>query len=104
MYVRHYSHAADHTLLVRMMDEAGLHRFTVVVKAHQADIGNSIPTTYHGAVRDVYEEGALIFPCVRVRENFETNADFLRMCAMRIRVPGAVARRLPRRRLVCQSR
>jgi N-methylhydantoinase B len=81
------SHAADHTLLVPVVDAAGVHRFTVVVKAHQADIGNSIPTTYHGSARDVYEEGALIFPCVRVQERFETNADFLRMCAMRIRVP-----------------
>ncbi len=81
------SHAADHTLLVPVMDAAGTHRFTVVVKAHQADIGNSIPTTYHGSARDVYEEGALIFPCIRVQQNFETSQDFLRMCAMRIRVP-----------------
>jgi len=81
------SHAADHTLLVPVVDQAGVHRFTVVVKAHQADIGNSIPTTYHGSARDVYEEGALIFPCVRVQKQFETHADFLRMCAMRIRVP-----------------
>ncbi len=81
------SHAADHTLLVPVVDDGGVHRFTVVVKAHQADIGNSIPTTYHGSARDVYEEGALIFPCVRVQENFETDGDFLRMCKMRIRVP-----------------
>jgi N-methylhydantoinase B len=81
------SHAADHTLLVPVVDDAGVHRLTVVVKAHQADIGNSIPTTYHGSARDVYEEGALIFPCVRVQERFEINADFVRMCAMRIRVP-----------------
>jgi len=81
------SHAADHTLLVPVVDDAGVHRATVVVKAHQADIGNSIPTTYHGSARDVYEEGALIFPCIRVQEHFETNADFLRMCAIRIRVP-----------------
>ena len=81
------SHAADHTLLVPVMDSAGVHRLTVVVKAHQADIGNSIPTTYHGSARDVYEEGALIFPCVRVQENFQTIADFVRMCQMRIRVP-----------------
>lgn len=81
------SHAADHTLLAPVMDEHGVHRFTVVVKAHQADIGNSIPTTYHGSARDVYEEGALIFPCIRVQTDYETNPDFLRMCSMRIRVP-----------------
>jgi N-methylhydantoinase B len=81
------SHAADHTLLVPVVDSAGTHRVTIVIKAHQADIGNSIPTTYHGAARDVYEEGALIFPCVKVQEDYQTSGDFLRMCAMRIRVP-----------------
>lgn len=81
------SHAADHTLLVPVIDDEGRHRFTVLAKAHQADIGNSIPTTYHGSARDVFEEGALIFPSVRVQENFEINQDFVRMCRMRIRVP-----------------
>ncbi|TNE37821.1 MAG: hydantoinase B/oxoprolinase family protein [Sphingomonadales bacterium] len=81
------SHAADWTLLVPVMDNDGRHRFTVVVKAHQADIGNSIPTTYHGSAKDVYEEGALIFPSTKVQSNYETNADFRRMCEMRIRVP-----------------
>ena len=54
------SHPADHTILVPVIDDEGVHRFTVVAKAHQADIGNSIPTTYHGTASDVYEEGALI--------------------------------------------
>lgn len=81
------SHAADHTILVPIIDDDGIHRFTVLAKAHQADIGNSIPTTYHGAAKDVYEEGALIFPSVKVQENYQTNEDFVRMCRMRIRVP-----------------
>lgn len=81
------SHPADHSILVPVIDDEGVHRFTVVAKAHQADIGNSIPTTYHGTARDVYEEGALIFPAVKVEENYETNADIVRMCEMRIRVP-----------------
>jgi N-methylhydantoinase B len=81
------SHAADHTILIPVIDDDGVHRFTVLAKAHQADIGNSIPTTYHGSARDVYEEGALIFPSVKVQENYETNQDFVRMCRMRIRVP-----------------
>ena len=58
-----------------------------MAKAHQADIGNSIPTTYHGTARDVYEEGALIFPAVQVVKNYETIEDIIRMCRMRIRVP-----------------
>jgi len=81
------SHAADHTLLVPVIDKAGIHRATVLAKAHQADIGNSIPTTYHGMARDVYEEGALIFPAVKVQEDYRTNMDIVRMCRLRIRVP-----------------
>lgn len=81
------SHAADHTILIPVIDDDGVHRYTVAAKAHQADIGNSIPTTYHGTARDVYEEGALIFPAVKVQENYEYNMDIVRMCQLRIRVP-----------------
>jgi N-methylhydantoinase B len=81
------SHAADHTILVPVIDAAGTHHFTMLVKAHQADIGNSIATTYMAQARDVYEEGALIFPAVRVQQNYQTNEDIVRMCASRIRVP-----------------
>lgn len=81
------SHPADHTLIVPVIDDAGTHHFTVLAKAHQADCGNSQPTTYMGNARDVYEEGALIFPGVKVQENFENIGDVIRMCMMRIRVP-----------------
>lgn len=81
------SHPADHTLLVPVMDDAGRHRFTVVAKAHQADCGNSVPTTYMGSAKDVYEEGALIFPAVQVQRDFQNIDDIVRMCRMRIRVP-----------------
>ena len=81
------SHPADHTILVPVIDDDGRHRFTVVAKAHQADCGNSVATTYHGAARDVYEEGALIFPAVQVQRGYETIDDIVRMCRMRIRVP-----------------
>ena len=43
--------------LEQAADDAGIHRYTVLAKAHQADIGNSVPTTYFAAARDVYEEG-----------------------------------------------
>ena len=39
------SHPADHTILVPVIDAAGVHQFTVWVKAHQADCGNSIQLT-----------------------------------------------------------
>jgi len=81
------SHAADHTMLVPVFDGEGRHHFTVLVKAHQADCGNSLPTTYMGAARDVYEEGALIFPAVKVQSDYRDIDDIIRMCEMRIRVP-----------------
>jgi N-methylhydantoinase B len=72
------SHPADHTIIMPVIDDDGTHHFT---------IGNSIPTTYHGTARDVYEEGALIFPAVQVMKDYETVDDIIRMCQMRIRVP-----------------
>ncbi|MET1039962.1 MAG: hydantoinase B/oxoprolinase family protein [Acidimicrobiales bacterium] len=81
------THPADHSLLVPVVDADGVHRFTVLAKAHQADCGNSVPTTYMVSARDVYEEGALIFPAVQVQRDYEDIQDVLRMCEMRIRVP-----------------
>ena len=81
------SHAADHTLIVPVIDDDGVHQFTVMAKAHQADIGNSQPTTYFAAAEDVYQEGALLFPSVQVQQNYEMREDIVRMCQMRIRVP-----------------
>jgi len=81
------SHPADHTILVPVIDDRGEHHFTVLAKAHQADCGNSQPTTYLGSARDVYEEGALIFPAVQVQRDYRNVEDIIRMCRMRIRVP-----------------
>lgn len=80
------THAADQSVLVPIFID-GEHLFTAVAKAHQADIGNSRPTTYHAFARDVYEEGALIFPCMRVQRHYAMNEDIVRMCMSRIRVP-----------------
>jgi N-methylhydantoinase B len=81
------SHAGDHTLLVPVIDSADVHRFTVVVKAHVADCGNSVPSTLYATAIDVYQEGALIFPSVQVQRDYQDCADIMRMCMMRIRVP-----------------
>ena len=81
------SHPADHTILVPVVDDDGIHRLTVCAKAHQADIGNSKPTTYMATASDVYEEGALIFPGTRVQRDYEDIADIIRMCELRFRVP-----------------
>lgn len=80
------SHAADHSILVPVFVE-GRHLFTAVTKAHQADCGNALPTTFSPTARDVYEEGALIFPCVRVQRDYQDIEDIVRMCQVRIRVP-----------------
>jgi N-methylhydantoinase B len=81
------SHAGDHCLIAPVIDENGVHRATAFVKAHMADIGNSEPTTLMATARDVYEEGALIFPCVKIQEDYRDIDDVIRMCETRIRVP-----------------
>lgn len=80
------THPADHMIMVPVFID-GVHLFTTCAKAHQADCGNSIPSTYHAYAKDIYEEGALIFPCVRVQKNFQDVNDIIRMCKRRIRVP-----------------
>tara|TARA_B100001057_G_C22807556_1_gene934097 strand:+ start:29 stop:1792 length:1764 start_codon:yes stop_codon:yes gene_type:complete len=81
------THAADHTFLVPVFFE-GKHLFTAIAKAHQADIGNSLPTTYMAKAKDIYEEGALIFSMVKIQENYQMNDDIVRMMRKRIRVPS----------------
>jgi N-methylhydantoinase B len=80
------THAADHTILVPVFCDDDL-MFICLCRGHQADIGNSIPTTYHAKAKDVYEEGAIIFPCVKVQSNYKDNQDIIGICKMRIRVP-----------------
>jgi N-methylhydantoinase B len=81
------SHAADHAIMVPVIDDAGTHRLTAFAKAHQADCGNAAPTSYFGTGRDVYEEGALIFPAVQIQRDYRDIDDLIRMCRLRIRVP-----------------
>lgn len=80
------THTADHTILVPVF-VAGEHVFTASAKAHQADCGNAEPSTYMAYVADVYAEGGLLFPCVKVQENYADVQDVIRMCRRRIRVP-----------------
>ena len=80
------SHPADHAILAPVFHE-GRHLFTVCAKAHQADCGNALPTTYSPWPVDVYQEGALILPCVRVQRRFLDEQDVIRVCRARIRVP-----------------
>ncbi len=81
------THPADWTILMPVVDDQGRHRATVYAKAHMADCGNSIPTTFFATAKDVYEEGALIFPCVKIQRDYQLDDDFVRLCRLRIRVP-----------------
>lgn len=81
------SHAADWCVVIPVIDDARVHHYTVLAKAHLADCGNSVPTTYVADATDVYNEGALIFPCVKVQEGYEDCEDIIRMARVRIRVP-----------------
>jgi N-methylhydantoinase B len=81
------SHAADWCVLMPVIDDHGTHHFTVFAKAHVADCGNSIPTTFYATAKDVYQEGALIFPCQKVQRAYEIDQDFVRQCKVRLRVP-----------------
>ena len=80
------THTADHTILVPVFVD-GEHLFTASAKAHQADCGNAEPSTYMTYVEDVYAEGGLVFPCVKVQRDYEDIDDIIRMCRRRIRVP-----------------
>lgn len=80
------SHAADVIAMVPVFID-GKHTFTTCVLAHQADIGNALPSTYVPTALDVYNEGALIFTATQVQRDFEDIDDIIRICKRRIRVP-----------------
>lgn len=81
------SHTGDHSVFAPVVCPEGILRFWVYVKAHVADTGNSLPTTVMPHARDLYEEGSLVFPAVKVQSDYRDNEDILRMCRSRIRVP-----------------
>src|SRR5690625_4802141 len=80
------THMADHTIIVPVFYEDEL-MFLTTIRGHQADAGNSVPTTYNVFAKDIYEEGALCFPCVQVQKDYKDVEDIVRMAQMRIRVP-----------------
>ena len=80
------NHNADHTLFAPVFYK-GKHIFTTIARAHQADIGNHDPSAYVPFARDVYDEGAIIFPCVRIQQNYKDEQDIIRMAKVRIRAP-----------------
>ena len=80
------THHADYTYIAPVFSEGELMFFTAA-KGHQADCGNSIPSTYHASARDLYEEGALDWPCVKIQKDYKDVPDLIKIAQMRIRVP-----------------
>lgn len=80
------THPADVVVMAPVFID-GQHRFTLTLLAHQADIGNSEPTTYMSHARDVYQEGSLTFTATQVQRGYEDIEDIIRLCRKRIRVP-----------------
>ncbi|WP_028933709.1 hydantoinase B/oxoprolinase family protein [Pseudonocardia spinosispora] len=80
------SHPADHTVLVPIFHD-GEHVFTALAKAHQADAGAADPFSGQLHTSDVYHDGALIFPCVRIQRDRADVDDMVRLCRARIRRP-----------------
>jgi len=80
------THHADYTYIAPVFNDGEL-MFWTAAKGHQADCGNSIPSTYHPTALDVYEEGALDWPCVKIQKGYKDVYDLIHMAKMRIRVP-----------------
>jgi len=78
------THHADLTVCVPVMCD-GEPMFWTLSRAHHADIGAPIPSTYLPEAATIYEEG-LHFPCVRIQRERKDREDIIRMCRMKIRV------------------
>ena len=80
------THHADYTYIAPIFHADEL-MFFVVAKGHQADCGNGIPTTYHATAKDLYEEGAIDWPCVKIQKDYQDVPDIINVAKARIRVP-----------------
>lgn len=78
------SHHADMTLCVPVFFD-GEPLFWTLARAHHADIGAPVPSTYLPEARTIYEEGVHL-PCVQIQQDYRDKADIIRMCKMKIRV------------------
>jgi len=78
-------HHADITMMVPVFFDNEI-VFWTVNRAHHADIGVPIPTTYPHQATSIYEEG-IHFPCVRVQRDYKDLEDIIRICRMKIRLP-----------------
>ena len=87
---------ADHSILVPVIDDDGATASRVLARPTRPTAATPSRRPTRATARDVYEEGALIFPCVKVQSDYRDIEDVIRMCQLRIRVPEQVVGRLPR--------
>ncbi len=77
------THHADYTLHAPVFYEDEL-LFWAVNRAHQADAGAPLPSTYLGNAATIYEEGPH-FPAVRIQTDYEDQDDIVRMLKLNLR-------------------
>jgi N-methylhydantoinase B len=59
-----------HHSILMLVFHKGEHVFCAYTRTHQADTGNAIPVLYYLAATNIYSEGAVDFPMVKVQENY----------------------------------
>jgi N-methylhydantoinase B len=79
------THNGDFTIFAPVFYQ-GECLFYTLSRAHQADIGAPIPSSYLAYAKTIYEEG-LQLPCVRIQREYRNIEDVVRICKIRIRVP-----------------
>lgn len=79
------THNGDFTIFAPVFYK-GERLFYTLTRAHQADIGAPIPSSYLAFSKTIYEEG-LQLPCMRIQKDYENVEDVIRMCRVKIRVP-----------------
>ena len=80
------THHADFSMCSPVFYQGEL-QFFAINRAHQADTGAPLPTTFLPFAKTLFEEG-LHFPCVRVQRDYKDIEDVIRMIKYRNRIPG----------------
>ena len=102
------THHGDYTYIVPVFYEGALVYITYC-RGHQGDIGNAIPSTYTPNARDMFEEGAIDFPSIKVQEGCKDIEDIITIQKARVRIPdvwygdflaGVGSARIGERRLI----
>ncbi|MBP2329270.1 N-methylhydantoinase B [Kibdelosporangium banguiense] len=80
------SHTPDLGVLVPVF-AGDRHLFTAVAKGHVADSGGPTPGSESIDAADVYSEGTLVFPAIRVERDYQEIHDITRMARQHVRFP-----------------